>query len=203
MDEQTIEARISEILSEYSTLPQLEKWDLSLECASKKGDVKVVLTNGKHTIEREIGFKEDLSFIGDTFDYPITFSPRSKMFNLQMVKNAYFNSLGYLEVNHGDSTETFKVSKENKKYISEKLKSLLGDKYNETYRPTEIIAKVVPTHTAELLFKVYFTIGGKRDYLIIAGDTIEKVKATADDVISKRGLNIQDNQIFSERIKNA
>lgn len=53
-----------------------------------------------------------------------------------------------------------------------------------------------------MLFKVYFTVNDKLDYVIIAGDTLDQIRNTASDVIAKRGLDLEKNKVFSERINN-
>ena len=52
----------------------------------------------------------------------------------------------------------------------------------------------------ELLYKIYYTVDGKRDHIIIAGDTIEAVRKTALSIIEERGWDFKVNEITSEKI---
>ena len=131
-EEEMIQNRMTAIMNEFSQLKQMDRFDLSLE-ALEHGAVKVRITDEKRKgdwAERVISREEDLAFIGHTFNYPITFTPNSKMFNIDTVKEAHFDRDGYLMVTHDDSTERFKVDAKQKDEVSELLKSKLGSKFN-------------------------------------------------------------------------
>jgi hypothetical protein len=104
MNEEEMEARITEISNEYAQLPQLEHWDLTLY-SLEKGDVKVLLKNKLGTIERTIGHKENLDFIADTFDYSPNITPRSKMAQTDSIIGGHFDELGKLIINRKDGTQ--------------------------------------------------------------------------------------------------
>lgn len=125
--------RMQEITNEYAQLPQINKFDLSLEAIGDDGTVAVLIqgiSRPQDRAERVISPKEDLSFIGHTFTYPNTFHPTSKIFNVDAVKNARFDREGYLVVTHDDSTERFKVDPKQREEVTVILKSKLGNKFN-------------------------------------------------------------------------
>jgi hypothetical protein len=127
--EKLIMERIQEITEQYSELPQLEKYDLTLEAVGENGDVRATLKKGGTTFEKLIKIDDDLGFIEDTFSYPNTFTPRSKDFAVDSVKMAYFGIYGDLMVEHKDGTvEQFKVKDDQKESIAKKLRANLGDK---------------------------------------------------------------------------
>ena len=131
-EEDMIQARMTQIINEFSALPQMDKFDLTLESLGG-GEVKVIIKDQIRKgdwAERVISREEDLSFIGHTFNYPNTFTPNSKMFDLHSVRNAHFNSDGYLIVIHDDSMEQFKVDAKHRKEVTELLKDKLGTKFN-------------------------------------------------------------------------
>lgn len=137
ISEMETQRRMDAIITEFSTLKQTERFNLSLE-ALEDGSVKVLLTDEKRPYdkaERVITPHEDISFISDAFDYPPTFSARSKMFNTSTLKEAHFDHDGYLIVVHEDSTERFKVKKENRDDVTALLKIKLGSKFNGEIRP--------------------------------------------------------------------
>lgn len=121
--------RIKEIMEEYSALPQLDRYDLSLEAIGDKGDVKVLLKKGDTTFERIIAIDEDLSFIEDTFYYPEYITPNSKDISLKGLKMAYFNEIGRLVVERTDTTEVFKVQDRHRERVKDILKEKLGNKF--------------------------------------------------------------------------
>jgi len=129
MTEIEIMDRMTEILEEYSTLPQIEKFDLTLEAIGSDGTIKVLLSGKKQdTAERIITPQEPLYFICDTFNYPNTFTPRSRMFAKMGLKEVYFDRDGCLIVVHDDSTEKFKVTPAQRDEVTEILKDNLGNK---------------------------------------------------------------------------
>jgi len=126
-----MKARMDEIISEYAQLPEMEHVDLILQEEGSQGDVLVLLSGmtqggSKRTAERVIGFKEDLGWIADTFDYPNTFTPRSKDIALKGLKRAYFNSHGYLVLERDDTREEFKVKDTQKEEVISILRHKLG-----------------------------------------------------------------------------
>jgi len=121
---------MQEIINEFSQLKQMDRFDLSLE-ALGDGFIKVSVVDQHRQsdkAERVISPEESLSFISETFNYPDTFTPRSKDFALESLKMAYFNDIGRLVVEHEDSTEEFRVRPDQKKDVIEVLKRKLGDK---------------------------------------------------------------------------
>jgi len=133
MEEETVMERIDEILQEYAQLPQMVNYNLSLEAVGDKGDVKVSLAGkskgGDALIERVIAHNEPLDFITDTFYYPNTFTPRSRLMSLKGLRMAYFDIDGNLIVEHDLSTELFKVNSKQKEEVTLLLKEKLGDKF--------------------------------------------------------------------------
>lgn len=125
--------RMDAITNEFAQLPQIGKFDLSLEAIGTDGTVKAIIT-GLHrkydTAERIIAPTEDLSFITGTISYPATITPRSKLPCSNTLKHAHFDIDGYLIVVHEDSTERFKVDPEQRKEVSEIWKEKFGDKFN-------------------------------------------------------------------------
>jgi hypothetical protein len=127
--EEHIMNRMQEILDRYAELPQMDRYDLTMEAVGDKGDVSVLLKKGGITIERTIGVNDDLGFIPDTFGYSDTLTPRSRDFATESVKMAYFSIHGDLMVEHTDGTvEKFKVKPAQRDTVVEKLKLNLGDK---------------------------------------------------------------------------
>ena len=118
--------RIQEISDEYAQLPQLDKYDLTLEAVGTHGDVKVTLKKQGATFERTIKHNESLEWISDTFQYPDTFSHNSKDISLKGLKMAYFNEFNKLVVERTDSTEIFRVQDRHREKVTEILKAKLG-----------------------------------------------------------------------------
>lgn len=197
LSEMEILKRMDAITNEFAQLPQIGDFDISLEAIGDDGTIKVTITGLSRkgdTAEKIIHPQENLSFIGHTFVYPNTFTPRSDMFALNGLKNVFFNKDGYLiTIRDGGTEEQLKVSSSHKKEVTEILETKLGDKFGEP------IKKVIPK---EMLFKVFFTVDDKMDYMIIAGDTIEQIRKTANDIITERGLDLEKNNIFSKIINN-
>jgi hypothetical protein len=128
IEEMELQARMIQIINEYSTCKEFDRYDLSLEPEGVNGDVKVTVKKPGITFERTIKFKEDLKFISDTFGYPDYITPTSKDFALNQVKMAYFNEFGDLMVEHSDgSMEKFKVKATHKEKVIENLKHKLGN----------------------------------------------------------------------------
>lgn len=118
--------RICEIMEEYSQLPQLDRYDLTLEAVGDSGDVKVTLKNKGITFEKTIRREEPLDFVSDTFYYPDTITPNSKDICLKGLKMAYFNEFGRLMVVRDDSEEVFKVQDRHRERVADNLRSKLG-----------------------------------------------------------------------------
>ena len=133
MEEGTIMERINEILEEYAQLPQVVNYDLSLEAIGDKGDIRVALVGksrgGNALIERVITPDESLDFISDTFHYPNTFTPRSRLMSLRGLEMVYFDVGNNLIVEHDLSTELFKVNTHQVKEVTRLLKEKLGNKF--------------------------------------------------------------------------
>jgi len=133
MEEETIMERINEILEEYAQLPQVVNYDLSLEAIGDKGDIRVALVGksrgGNALIERVITPDESLDFISDTFHYPNTFTPRSRLMSLRGLEMVYFDVSNNLIVEHDLSTELFKVNTHQVKEVTRLLKEKLGNKF--------------------------------------------------------------------------
>jgi len=133
MEEGTIMERINEILEEYAQLPQMVNYDLSLEAIGDKGDIRVALVGksrgGNALIERVITPDESLDFISDTFHYPNTFTPRSRLMSLRGLEMVYFDVSNNLIVEHDLSTELFKVNTHQVKEVTRLLKEKLGNKF--------------------------------------------------------------------------
>ncbi len=127
--EEHIMNRIKEIMEEYSTLPQLDRYDLSLEAIGDKGDVNVTLKKGNTVFERTIKHDEPLDWISDTFEYPEYITPNSKDISLHGLKMAYFNEFGRLVVERTDTVEVFKVQDRHKERVKDILKEKLGNKF--------------------------------------------------------------------------
>lgn len=124
--------RMDSITNEFAQLPQIGRFDLSLEAVGTDGTVKVIITGDtrKHdTAERIIHPQEDLSFIKHLFDYPPTFTPRSELFALDGLKSVYFDRDGYLMAVHDDSTERFKVDPKQREEVIKILREKLPTKF--------------------------------------------------------------------------
>ena len=200
--EDEIMKRIEDIISEYAQLKHMENFDLSIELVNELGDVNVVIKKDKVTFERTIGHKEYLGWISDTFSYPDTFTPQSKDINAKDLLGVYFGDWGDLIVVKKDSTEIFRVKSSQREELTTILKAKYGVKFN---KPPKIVPKTVkntPKVPQEMMYKVFFTTEKGRDYFIIAGESLERIKATALDVINKRGLDVKANEIYSEKINN-
>lgn len=129
-EEMAIQSRMQQIINEFSQLPQLDRFDLTLESMGG-GAVNVSIIDQKRKAdraERIIAPHESLSFISDTFDYTPTLTPSSKDIASNSVKMAYFNEFGRLIVEHEDSTEEFRVKAEHKHKVIELLIKNLGSK---------------------------------------------------------------------------
>lgn len=198
--EEHIMNRINQIMDEYAQLKQLNDFELTLEAVGNSGDVNVLLKKGDFTIERLIGYKEPLDFVGETFGYPNTFHPRSRDIALNSVKSAYFGDYGDLVVNHEDSTEVFKVKDAQRDEVKDLLKEKLGSRFG---KPTKVAPVKQPKkQNLELMWQIYYTLDGKESYFIVSSDTESGAKATALDMIKQRGLDIKENKIFSKFINN-
>jgi len=129
MEENVMQERINEIMQEYSQLPQLADYDLSLEEIGDEGDVKAVLTQGEITFEKTFGFSESLEAIPYTFNYPDKITPRTCNLSLNGLKTASFNEFGHLVVVRKDSTEIFKTNSDQRNSLAIALKERLGNKF--------------------------------------------------------------------------
>lgn len=49
-------------------------------------------------------------------------------------------------------------------------------------------------------FKINYTINGANDYIIIGGERVEEISKQTNEQLEQRGLNIQENNVWSERI---
>ena len=137
MEEKDIQKRMDDIIVEYAALPQMNTFDLTLEVANENGDIDVTITGEDIKGDSRVGFRakktipfnDSLDFILDTFSYPNTFGPRSKDIVSTAVRVAYFDKLGYLMVEHDDSTEKFAVKEKNFGAVKAILKKNLKDKF--------------------------------------------------------------------------
>lgn len=124
--------RMDSITSEFAQLPQIGRFDLSLEAIGTDGTVKATITGLSRkgdTAERVITPREDLSFIKHLFDYPPTFTPRSELFALDGLKSVYFDRDNYLIAVHDDSTERFKVDPKQREEVTRILREKLPTKF--------------------------------------------------------------------------
>lgn len=85
----------------------------------------------------------------------------------------------------------------------------VGDSFQRTHfdkeRNTHIIEVIVADSweliiEKKLTFRVHFTIDGYEDFFDIVSDDFTEIKSKADREIKKRGLNIFENNIWSEQI---
>ena len=121
--------RIQEISDHYAELPQMDRYDLSLEAVGDNGDVHVTLKKQGVTFEKLIKHNDDLDWISDTFSHPDTFSHHSKDISLNRLKTAYFDVYGRLMVVRDDSVEMFKVQDRHRERVIEILKEKMGNKF--------------------------------------------------------------------------
>jgi hypothetical protein len=133
MTEMEILARIDEINHEYSQLPQLKDYDLTLEAIGEDGDVKATLRNGGITFEKTFGITDDLETIVATFGYSEYLTPLSCDLALNGLKMAYFNEYGSLVVErHGKdcprTVEIFKIKEHQRERVWELLAERLGNR---------------------------------------------------------------------------
>lgn len=132
----TVEERVAQIMHEYAQLPQLNKFNITLEAIDDLGNVEVKLHRGENLMEIMIGAEDDLSFISETFNYSERFTPRSKDIRTDGLKTAHFDELGYLIIEREakgfpSTVERFKVSKEQREEVTEILKQKLGKLFNK------------------------------------------------------------------------
>jgi hypothetical protein len=126
MTEQEMETRINEIMDEYALLPQLSEYNLTLEAAGEKGDVKATLQKGGTVFEKTFGITDDLRMISDTFGYGEYITPFSCDISLEGLKRAYFNESGEFITERKGTTERFKVKVNQREKITEILREKLG-----------------------------------------------------------------------------
>lgn len=134
MNEQ-IQERIDQILSEYAQLTEMGECEPpELEVMNEKGDIKVTIFGYTHDgrkkiAERLIKSTDSLEWISDTFAYPDYIGRQSKDIAPEAVRDAYFDQLGNLMVDHNDgSVEKFKIKERHREEITTKLKDKLGKK---------------------------------------------------------------------------
>lgn len=53
-----------------------------------------------------------------------------------------------------------------------------------------------------MIFKIHYNIGDYEDYFLIEGDSIEQIRELSDIEFEKRGLDIKENFLWSEELKN-
>jgi len=133
MTEEIMNERVNQIMDEYSQLPQMKNYDLTLEAIGYSGDVKTTLKRGDITFEKIIAFSDDLKWISDTFYYPSTIYLQSKDIALDGLKMAYFDEFGALVTeregrDHPRTIERFKINPAQREEIKEKLKERFGNK---------------------------------------------------------------------------
>lgn len=198
-----IQRRMSAIMSEFALLPQMERFDLTLE-SLVGGAIKASVIDKSRpydSAERIILPTEDLSFIGHTFNYPNTFTPTSKLFNDAELKELYFDPWGYLIVVHDNSTEIFKVDPKQKNDIMDKLKSIYGDKFNHTStKPIEHPKKKQQPKAITFIYKINFTLNGKDDYFVVEASTLEGARKLANELVKERNLDPEENDVWSEKL---
>lgn len=134
MDESVMQERMIDIITEFSQLPQLDEFDLSVTEVGDKGDVHVCLTRGEHKVEKIFALTDSLEHVSETFKYADNLTPRNCDMSLNGLKMAYFDELGYLVVERErgndafGATERFKVASKQKEAVVEVLKTKLGNK---------------------------------------------------------------------------
>jgi len=133
MTEEIMSERVNQIMDEYSQLPQMSDYDLTLEAIGDSGDVKATLKKDSITFEKTIAFSDDLKWISDTFHYPGTIYLQSKDIALDGLKMAYLDEFGALITERGGkdypkTIERFKINPAQREEIKEKLKERFGKK---------------------------------------------------------------------------
>jgi hypothetical protein len=102
--------------------------------------------------------------------------------------NIYFlDNDGFGGIFHPEQVDSF----ETKEFviIKEKPKEIMPQK------------KRTPKVSLEQQYKVFFTQNGIEDYFIIEGETAQKARATALDVLKQRGLDYTENKVHSDRMR--
>ena len=128
--EETVMARIQEILEAYSECKELNRYDLALEAINDQGDVKVLIKGKRDSFERVIKHDEPLDWVKDTFYTDNLLMARSYPFNVNSVKVAYINEFGKLCVEHNDGNiEEWRIRSDQHDTIVKKLKDNLGKKF--------------------------------------------------------------------------
>ena len=196
--------RMQQITEEYSSLPQMDKIDLTLDAVGDDATIKVTLLGAKNSnrqmAERTISPQEPLDFITDTFNYPNTITPRSKLFSTTGLKEIHFDPYGYLVVTRDDCTEVFKVNPAQKEEVTNNLNTHFSRFFNKPVETKKAKKRQPQPQQGELLYQVFYTIDGKQDYFIVAGDTQEQVRDTAYKTIEQLSLNFNENNLFSKKI---
>jgi len=136
MDDLIIPERIQEILESFSTLPQMNYCDLSLE-SMENGDVLATVSyqyksskNVKHIGKRLIKYNDSLDFIADSFDFPPTYCLNSPPISPIGLKEIFFDLYGDLVTRREDHTEErFRVNPKSREAIEQRLKTSFGNKF--------------------------------------------------------------------------
>lgn len=128
-----IEARISEIMEEFSALPELKDWDLTLGSVDDTDTIEVVLKKGECEARRLIKPDEPLDFIADTFYMGDRLTISGCKLLCPDVSRVYFDHAGRIRIEHegkGFSTvELLKTNPEHRERIAEQLREKFGKKF--------------------------------------------------------------------------
>jgi hypothetical protein len=61
--------------------------------------------------------------------------------------------------------------------------------------------KQTKTKPLSYTYNIFFTKNNEKDYFIVEGDTLERVRNTAWSVLELRGLDFYENKVYSEKIR--
>jgi hypothetical protein len=131
MTEEMIQERMDEIMTEFSLLPQLKDYDLTLEAVGEDGDVKATLRKDENTFEKTFGITDDLRGISATFGYGEYLTPTTCDLSLNGLKMVYFNEFGAVVTIRKDTTEVFRIKDAQRERIKIILKEKLGKLFHE------------------------------------------------------------------------
>jgi hypothetical protein len=87
-------------------------------------------------------------------------------------------------------------------YTPEQVVSFKPEEFSpQVEKVTEKPPKPPKAKPLSYTYKIFFTKNGEKDYFIIEGETLERVRNTAWSVLELRGLDFYENKVYSEKIR--
>jgi len=130
--QEVIEARISEIMEEFSALPELRGWDLTLQSVDDTDTIEIILRKEMCESRRLVAPDESLDFIADTFYMGDRLTISGCRALCPNASKVYFDYAGRVRIEHEGkfgSVELLKTTPEHRERLAELLREKFGKKF--------------------------------------------------------------------------